>query len=212
MGRKEKKRKRRRMSCLHFVDEEDVEMMISRTNWSDKDSVIQAVTKYGCLLERASVEFRLDRDVCLAAMRNRCCVRGLMHCGVIDYEIAQVAVEHNGRVLENLPLVYREIKEIVLIACESDCMSFGLLSESLRSDRDVALMAFQSGNTSVYRFLPQCLREDRDFMMEVARFAPSIVEEREKLLRKRFMKRSFEERRVRFKYLPRKCMDPKKQT
>jgi hypothetical protein len=107
---------------------------------NDREVVLAAVNRNGCMLEYASAELRNDKDVVLAA------------------------VNKNGGALQYTSEALRNDKEIVLAAVNNFCGdNFECVSDELRDDKDVVLAAVKIYNYSL-KYASDKLRNDRDVL------------------------------------------------
>ena len=163
-------------------------------NWSDKDSVLEAVKLNGRALQHANRRLKNDPEIVKEAVKQ--CGEALQYANrrlKNDPEIVEEAVKKDGMALQyasdelqkNRDIVKAAVKkdgmalkfaseelqnnpEIVKAAVKKDGMALEHASYWLRADRKIVLAAVGK-NGDALQYAHPVLKEDRDFILEAAK-------------------------------------------
>jgi len=142
-----------------------------------RDKLIEAI-KGGDLyaLERAPAELRADKKSVLEAVKlDGLAIRFASPELRADREVVLEAVKEDGHALSWASEELQADKEIVLETINQNGNAIQYASPELKGNREVALKAVKNCEFAI-REISSELKEDYDFLLEVAKIDPNIIE------------------------------------
>ena len=145
----------------------------------DFEVVMNAVQNDGNALLFASKNLKKDSKIVYEAVKND--GRALLFASTNlkkDSKIVYEAVKNDGRALLYAAAIFRDIEDYVFLACETYPESFKILSDRIKSSKDL-LKKILKINLECLQFFPKEIKHDKVFLAEILSDYPQhvIIEE-----------------------------------
>ena len=159
---------RRRQHWLEEVRADGLSLRLAPEDLrADKEVVLAAVKNRGYALEFASEDFRADKEVVLEAVQQKSFALEFASEDLrADREVVLAAVKQQGSALLLASEDRKADKEVVLAAVQGEGSALGFASEGLRADKEFVLEAVQQHGKAL-GYASEELRCDRAFLLQL---------------------------------------------
>jgi len=129
----------------------------------DKDAAMAAINYSGSNLEYASKELQADKEVVMAAIKNRGSLKHASKELQADKELVMAAIKNDGRALQHTSKELQADKEVVLAAIKNRG-SLKHASKELQADKELVMAAVKE-NVADLEYASKELRNDKELVM-----------------------------------------------
>ncbi|KAF0971644.1 hypothetical protein FDP41_009867 [Naegleria fowleri] len=151
---------------------------MSKSIWTNREIVLQAVKRNPILLKDASAELKQDNEIVYAAAEKSSLALSFASPSLkSDKSFMMRLVTFKGQYLQHASNELKRDKEIVLSACQQDSSSFSNASLELKKDRDFLLQLIKHVDARCMAYASRELQNDRDFILQAVRENGSVLQE-----------------------------------
>jgi predicted nucleic acid-binding Zn-ribbon protein len=142
----------------------------------DKDVVMAAVKQRGCAIKYASEKFKADKEVVMAAVKcEGDALQYISESLKADKEVVLAAVKQNAFAILNASEIFKTDKEMILAVVKCNGSALQCISESLKADKEVVMAAVKQTGRAISD-VPTNFKADKEVVMAaVKQYGTAIV-------------------------------------